>query len=59
MIIGLFFMYLMDSNGEVEYKTYLETHEGIVRSYIERISYVDTTFYQEWKKDAHKFRINL
>lgn len=45
-------------NGEVQYKLYEESHEGIVRSFVERMADVfDTHMYEEWLKDADKFRI--
>lgn len=45
--------------GEVEYKTYEQTHAGIVRSYVERIAHIlDVEMYEQWLKDAHMFRIN-
>ena len=48
----------MNLEGKVEYKVYEESHEEIVRSYIERNSDIlDVDMLEYWMNDSHKFRI--
>ena len=48
----------MNTQGEVEYKIYEESHESIIQSFIERFEDVlDIPMYEAWLKDADKFRI--
>ena len=48
----------MNLEGKVEYKVYEESHEEIVRSYIERNSDIlDVEMLDYWMYDSHKFRI--
>jgi len=48
----------LKDDGKVEYKVYDETHEGIVKSQIDTMPDVlDVPMYEEWLKNADKFRI--
>ena len=50
----------MTPYGDVEYKDYDTSHEGIIRSYVERFpDLFHTHVYDEWVKNMDKYRIKL
>ena len=48
----------LNSYNSIEYKDYDQTHEGIIRSYVERFPNIfNSDMYQEWANSVDLFRI--